>query len=79
MMGVPLKWPDIIFSENDSAVKSIVNSESRLSKNNVSIAYYKCRECFSVGIMNLYLEFSEDNSANLFTKGTTSNKKEKVL
>ena len=54
MMGVALDGP--------------ANPEATLKKNNVSITYHKCRECFAAGVVVIYFVYSDENLADLLTK-----------
>ena len=71
MMGVEINEPASIFCDNESVAKSEVNPEATLKKKKLSIAYRKCRECFAAGVADIYFIYSEDNLADLLTKGPT--------
>ena len=68
MMGVPFSGPSNIFMDNESVVKSALNSDAALKKKHVSIAYHKSREAFAAGIISIFWVPSNENLADLFTK-----------
>ena len=67
MMGVTLDGLSNMFEDNES-VKSSMNTESKLNKKQVSIAYHLTREFFAAGILDLYFIRSKENLADLLTK-----------
>lgn len=60
--------PASIFCDREPAAKSAVNPEAPHEKKNLSIAYHKCRECFTAGVVDIHIIYSENNLVNLLTK-----------
>ena len=68
IMGVSIDEATNALCDNKSVVNWVCTPESNLNNKYVFIAHHKCRESFATSITNIYIQFSEDNLANLWTK-----------
>ena len=79
MFGIPINGEARIFCDNQAAVKSGANSDTRLQKKHNSIAFHRVRETVAAGWILIYHEDSQSNLADLLTKVLSVERRRKLI
>ena len=68
LMGVKVTKPAVIYGDNLSAIKNMIEPGSPLKKKYLALLYHFCREHYSAGIMDIQKIDSKYNYVDPFTK-----------
>jgi hypothetical protein len=68
MLGVPIKGPSYVYSDNMSVVTNVSKPESTLRKKSNSICYHEVHEAIAIGEALVAHIPTKKNLADLFTK-----------
>ena len=79
MFGIPIQGEARIFCDNQAAVKSGSNPDTRLQKKHNSIAFHQVREAVAGGWILIYHENSQSNLADLLTKVLSVERRRKLI
>ena len=78
-MGVPIDGPTYMFCDNMSVVYNTTAPESMLKKKSNAIAYHAVRETVAMGELLITYIRSEQNIADVMTKGLPNGAKRDSL
>ena len=79
MFGIPVLEESKIFCDNQAAVKSGSNPDTRLQKKHNSIAFHRIREAVAGGWILIYHEDGQSNLADLLTKVLSIERRRKLI
>ena len=79
MFGIPIMDEASILCDNQAAVKSGSNPDTRLQKKHNSIAFHRIREAVSGGWLLIYHENGKSNLADLLTKVLSVERRRKLI
>jgi hypothetical protein len=79
MFGVPLDGPAQVYCHNQGVVKNTSIPESVLSKKHNAINYHAVREAAAAGVLQVHMEDTETNLADLFTKVLHSERQKELI
>ena len=79
MFGVPLDGPAQVYCDNQGVVKNTSIPESVLSKKHNAINYHAVREAAAAGVLQVHMEDTETNLADLFTKVLHSERQKELI
>ena len=79
MFGIPILGEARIFCDNQAAVKSGSNPDTRLQKKHNSIAFHRIREAVAGGMILIYHEDGQSNLADLLTKVLSVERRRKLI
>ena len=79
MFGIPISGEARIFCDNQAAVKSGSNPDTRLQKKHNSIAFHRIREAVAGGWILIYHEDGQSNLADLLTKVLSVERRRKLI
>ena len=79
LLGIPLEGPTNVLCDNDAVVKSTSRAEARLNKKHQAICWHAIRESCAAGWLRIGKEDGETNTADLFTKSLSPEKRRQLL
>ena len=79
MFGIPISGEARVFFDNQAAVNSRSNPDTRLQKKHNSIAFHRVREVVAGGWILIYHEDSQSNLADLLTKVLSVDRRRKLI
>ena len=79
MFGIPIEGPTNVFCDTEAVFKNISIPDSTLKKKHTSICYHRAREGVAARTMQVYMEDTTTNLADLFTKRLTDSRRAFLL
>lgn len=79
MFGIPIIGEARIFCDNQAAMKSGSNPDTRLQKKHNSIAFHQIREAVAGGWILIYHEDGQSNLTDLLTKVLSVEQRRKLI
>jgi hypothetical protein len=79
MFGVPLEGAAQVFCDNQGVVKNTSVPGSVLTKKHNAVNYHAVREAAAAGILEVHIEDTATNLADLFTKVLPADRRRELL